>query len=202
MLIRSSYVCRVRDNSRFDVIETRPLSNEAIAAGLLSDEVVELGAGTNPKSKSLTHAVRLIQIRTTPSPPRGKSPGGTTGPPSDGVLRIAPLTSSTCRPRSFLKSTGLGPLSSSSDGPLYAARQAVLIHPASHFRHPTSAINHPRSDTMCSEQSLSRTSVTTSLKHRDGPTILKLVRRSGIEANHKFKPAAPGFAGVLDDVNW
>jgi hypothetical protein len=87
--IGSSYVCRVRDNSRYDVIEARPLSNEAITAGLLSDEIVELGAGTNPKSPSPTHPLRLIQIRTTPSSPRGKSPGGKTGPPSDGVLRIA-----------------------------------------------------------------------------------------------------------------
>jgi hypothetical protein len=87
--IGSSYVCRVRDNSRYDVIEARPLSNEAITAGLLSDEIVELGAGTNPKSPSPIHPLRLIQIRTTPSSPRGKSPGGKTGPPSDGVLRIA-----------------------------------------------------------------------------------------------------------------
>ena len=28
---QSSYVCRVRDNSRYEVIETRPLSNEALA---------------------------------------------------------------------------------------------------------------------------------------------------------------------------
>jgi hypothetical protein len=87
--IGSSYVCRVRDNSRYDVIEARPLSNKAITAGLLNDEIVQLGAGTNPKSPSPSHPLRLIQIRTTPSSPRGKSPGGKTGPPSDGVLRIA-----------------------------------------------------------------------------------------------------------------
>ena len=86
--IGSSYVCRVRDNSRYEVIETRPLSDEAIAAGLLSDEIIELGAGS-PASKRPDHPVRLIQVRTTPSRPRGKSPGGKTGPPSDGILRIA-----------------------------------------------------------------------------------------------------------------
>lgn len=31
----SSYVCRVRDNSIYDVIESRELSEEAVAAGLL-----------------------------------------------------------------------------------------------------------------------------------------------------------------------
>jgi len=86
--IGSSYVCRVRDNSRYHVIETRPLSDEALSVGVLSDAIVELGAGS-PKSKSPNHRVRLIQVRTTPSSPRGKRPGGKTGPPSDGVLRIA-----------------------------------------------------------------------------------------------------------------
>ena len=85
---KSSYVCRVRDNSRYEVTEARPLSDEAIAAGVLSDEIVELGAGS-PQSKSPNHPVRLVRVRTTPSRPRGKSPGGKTGPSSDGILRIA-----------------------------------------------------------------------------------------------------------------
>ena len=86
--IGSSYVCRVRDNSRYHVMEVRPLSDEALPVGVLSDETVELGAGS-PKSKSPSHRVRLIQVRTISSTPRGKRPGGKTGPPSDGVLRIA-----------------------------------------------------------------------------------------------------------------
>jgi hypothetical protein len=85
---QSSYVCRVRDNSRYEVVQARPLSAEASAAGVLSDEIVELGSGS-PASKRPDHPVRLIQVRATPSRPRGKSPGGKTGPPSDGVLRIA-----------------------------------------------------------------------------------------------------------------
>ena len=84
----SSYVCRVRDNSRYDVVETRPLSAEAIAASVLFDEVVELGVGS-PASKRPDHLVRLVQVQTTPSAPRGKRRGGKTGPPSDGILRIA-----------------------------------------------------------------------------------------------------------------
>lgn len=84
----SSYVCRIRDNSRYDVLEERPLSEAAIAAGLLGDELVALGTGS-PASKRPDHQVRLIQVRTTPTTPRGKRPGGKTGPPSDGVLRIA-----------------------------------------------------------------------------------------------------------------
>jgi hypothetical protein len=86
--ISSSYVCRVRDNSRYEVSEARPRSQQAAAAGLLSDEVVKLGAGS-PPSKSPDHSVRLVRVRTTPARPRGKSSGGKTGPPSDGILRIA-----------------------------------------------------------------------------------------------------------------
>jgi len=84
----SSYVCRVRDNSRYQAIESRPLSAAALAAGLVADEVVELGAGS-PVAKRPDHPVRLVQVRIAPSTPRGKRSGGKTGPPSDGVLRIA-----------------------------------------------------------------------------------------------------------------
>ena len=39
----SSYVCRLRDNSHYNVVEDRPLSDEAQAAGVLKDAIVELG---------------------------------------------------------------------------------------------------------------------------------------------------------------
>lgn len=82
----SSYVCRVRDNSQFEVLATRPLSGVAIAADVLDDQIVNLGAGP---SKHPDHAVRLVQVRVTPCKPRGQTRGGKTGSPSDGVLRIA-----------------------------------------------------------------------------------------------------------------
>ena len=41
--IGSSYVCRVRDNSVYEVVEQRPLSAEAVAAGVTFDAVVRLG---------------------------------------------------------------------------------------------------------------------------------------------------------------
>jgi hypothetical protein len=86
--IGSSYVCRVRDNSRYGVLEARPLSDAAIAGGVVGDRLVNLGAGT-PVSKHPDHVVRLVEVHITPSRPRGKTSGGKTGPPSDGVLRIA-----------------------------------------------------------------------------------------------------------------
>jgi hypothetical protein len=84
----SSYVCRVRDNSRYEVVETRPLSSEALAAGVLFDEIVELGLGTSA-AKRPDHPVRLVQVAVTPTKPHGKTRGGKTGPPSDEILRIA-----------------------------------------------------------------------------------------------------------------
>jgi hypothetical protein len=86
--IGSDYVCRLRDNSTYKVIESRPLSNEALAAGILEDAVVELGKSSKADAKP-NHLMRLITIKTTPHEKRGKYKGGSTGPGSDGVLRIA-----------------------------------------------------------------------------------------------------------------
>ena len=82
----SSYVCRIRDNSNLDAVrEERPLSEAARAAGVIGDVVVELGSG----DKRPTHPVRVILVRTTPHKKTGGRKGGSAGPPSDGVIRIA-----------------------------------------------------------------------------------------------------------------
>ena len=82
----SSYVCRVRDNSAYEVVDERPLSAEAAAAQVLFDAVVQMGR--QGKSRP-SHPLRLIFVRTTPHQKRGKAGGGTLGPRSDGVVRIA-----------------------------------------------------------------------------------------------------------------
>ena len=84
----SSYVCRVRDNSVYEVLEERPLSATARAAGVLSDQLVRLGTAS-PAAKRPDHPVRLVCVRATPHVKTGGRKGGTAGPPSDGVLRIA-----------------------------------------------------------------------------------------------------------------
>jgi hypothetical protein len=86
----SSYVCRVRDNSVYDVIEARPLGQAAIDAGVLSDQVVEIGLSKKPAQRA-GHPTRLVCVRCTPHAKRGKGKakgGGQTGPTSDGTLRI------------------------------------------------------------------------------------------------------------------
>jgi hypothetical protein len=82
----SSYVCRIRDNSRLDAVrEERPLSDTARSQNVLRDVVVDLGSG----DKRPQHPVRVVLVRTTPHQKTGGRKGGTAGPPSDGVLRIA-----------------------------------------------------------------------------------------------------------------
>lgn len=85
--INSSYVCRVRDAVTYEVCQERPLDQAARQAGVLSDQVVRMGKTTQPD-----HAVRLISVRCSPHTSRGCQKGrgySSTGPSSDGVLRIA-----------------------------------------------------------------------------------------------------------------
>jgi len=85
----SSYVCRLRDNSVYEVIEDRPLTPGDHAAGVISDQIVSLGKGSS-NSQCPDHEIRLIQIRCTPHKNRtGGKAKGSTAPNSDGILRIA-----------------------------------------------------------------------------------------------------------------
>jgi hypothetical protein len=83
---KSSYVCRIRDNSNLSaVVDERPLSDAARRAGVVADAVVRLGY----QDKRPDHPVRVVQVAATPHRKRGGRKGGTAGPSSDGVLRIA-----------------------------------------------------------------------------------------------------------------
>lgn len=86
--IGSSYVCRVRDNSSYDVEEQLPLSDEDIAEGVLSDQLVILGASSS-KSTKPDHKIRIVVVQATPHTSRGKYKGGSTGHSSDGKMRLA-----------------------------------------------------------------------------------------------------------------
>lgn len=84
----SSYVCRARDNSTYDIQRVNELSEADRAAGVLSDEIVLLGK-TKPADARPDHFVRLVTVAATPHTSRGKYRGGSTGPSCDGKLRIA-----------------------------------------------------------------------------------------------------------------
>ena len=83
----SSYVCRLRDNSAPQVLEERPLSEEARAAGVLSDQIVQFANGKAEDRPD--HRLRYVCVVCSRHTSRGKYRGGSTGPGSDGVLRIA-----------------------------------------------------------------------------------------------------------------
>lgn len=88
----SNYVCRVRDNSGYKVLEERPLDQQALDARVLSDQIVETGLSKRASQRP-NHRTRLICVKTTPHQKRGKGKRkgarkGGTGPTSDGTLRI------------------------------------------------------------------------------------------------------------------
>jgi hypothetical protein len=83
-----SYVCRVRDNSAYQVIEERPLTDADRAANVTRDVTVEMGA-TSKEDARPNHTIRLVIVKIQPHVKRGKYKGGSNGPGSDGYLRIA-----------------------------------------------------------------------------------------------------------------
>lgn len=82
--LRSYFVCRVRDNSVYEVLEDRPLSPEARAAGILSDQIVWLGCAD--KRDELRQPLRLIRVACTPHRKRGKTGRG--GPAQGDCLLL------------------------------------------------------------------------------------------------------------------
>jgi hypothetical protein len=84
----SSYVCRLRDNSRYEIEKQRTLTAEDVAAGIVLDAVVRLGEYKGARDRP-DHPIRLVVITTTPHPKRGKTGGGSSGPASNGLLLIA-----------------------------------------------------------------------------------------------------------------
>jgi hypothetical protein len=84
---KSSYVCRLRDNSSYEVAEERDLTEADRQAGVLSDQMVRFANGKTDNRPD--HKMRLLCIQGTPHTSRGKYRGGSSGVDSDGVLRIA-----------------------------------------------------------------------------------------------------------------
>jgi len=81
----SHFVCRVRDNSVYEVVEDRPLSEQAKAAGIISDQIVWLGC--KDKRDEFKQPVRLVKIACTPHRKRGHTARG--GPEQGECLLIA-----------------------------------------------------------------------------------------------------------------
>ena len=82
----SSFVCRIRDNTVYDVLEEHPLTEDAKAAGILFDRKVRLGSNKKTKEQ-LSVPVRLIAVKCTPHVKRAHTGRG--GPEQGETLLIA-----------------------------------------------------------------------------------------------------------------
>ena len=81
----SSFVVRIRDDSVFDVLEERELSQDALDAGIVRDAVVHLGG---PKSgKALRQPVRIVEVACCPHLKAHKNGRG--GPEQGETILIA-----------------------------------------------------------------------------------------------------------------
>jgi hypothetical protein len=86
--VGGSYVCRMKENSVFEVTEERLLSEEALADGVIRDAVVRMGLGSKPREKP-DHPMRLLVIEAKPHEKRGGRRGKTAGPGNQGTIVIA-----------------------------------------------------------------------------------------------------------------
>jgi hypothetical protein len=84
---QSSYVCRLRDNSVWETVETRDRTEGAEIGDIISDEFVRFP--NSAQNKQPDHLIRVLCIKTNPHTARGKYRGGSSGVDSDGILRIA-----------------------------------------------------------------------------------------------------------------
>ena len=84
----SNYVCRLRDNSTYQILEERSLAEADQTVGVIRDAIVKLGK-TSKKDARPDHKIRLVIVKIEPHVKRGKYKGGSSGPASDGYLRIA-----------------------------------------------------------------------------------------------------------------
>lgn len=85
--IGSHYICRLRDNTPYEVLEERELTDDDRAAGVVSDQLVRFGS-PNSRTEQPQHPTRLVIVKAKPHDSR-QSKNGASGPSCDGYLRVA-----------------------------------------------------------------------------------------------------------------
>jgi IS4 transposase len=86
--IGSSYVCRAKENSDFEVLEERLLTEADLAAGVVRDARVKMGLNSKPQDKP-NHSMRLVILEAEPHEKRGGRKGKTAGPGNKGLIVLA-----------------------------------------------------------------------------------------------------------------
>jgi hypothetical protein len=84
----SSYVCRMKDHSAYQVLEQRALSAEDREAGITLDALVQIGESSKEDARP-DHPMRLVAVKITPHPKRAKIGKGLAASASRGLLLIA-----------------------------------------------------------------------------------------------------------------
>ena len=83
----SSYVCRIRDNSKIELQQEKPLTDADRTANVVSDQIALFGQ-TSKAADRPNHTMRLVVVKIKPHVSKGKYKGGSSGVDSDGFLRI------------------------------------------------------------------------------------------------------------------
>lgn len=81
----SQYVCRIRDNPTFEVLENRPLSEQAAKENILCDQIVRFGG--EQTNQPPNHTTRVVMVKINPLDSRSRK-DAISAPSSDGILRI------------------------------------------------------------------------------------------------------------------
>lgn len=83
---KSAFVCRIRDNAVYELLEEHDLTDDARDAGIVFDRKVRLGSNAKTKEQ-LSVPVRLVAIKCTPHVKRAKTGRG--GPEQGQTLLVA-----------------------------------------------------------------------------------------------------------------
>lgn len=83
--IKSSFVCRIRDNSVYRTIEDKKLTDKAVKEGIVFDRTVELGGET---AETKLKNIRIVAVKCNPTVPQSRT-GGRGGPRQGQILLIA-----------------------------------------------------------------------------------------------------------------
>ena len=88
--IGSSFVCRLRENTAFEVLEQRPLSADAVSAKIIRDVVVRL-SGWKAEGCLADRPLRVVEIRCAPRRTTGRRPGDAGPTQGETILIVTDL---------------------------------------------------------------------------------------------------------------
>ncbi len=85
--IGSSFVCRLRENTAFELVQQRPLSADAVAADIVRDGMVRM-TGWKADATLKDRLLRIVEVRCNPPRTTGRRPGDA-GPTQGETLLVA-----------------------------------------------------------------------------------------------------------------